>query len=97
LRWRAGAGFVVAGFAPPVFAGRSPRSSFTRARESIFPCVEGCTSSDLSDLITGFGGAFVRSRFAGSARRTGALPADGVLIGFLLSLIVVKIWLTCVE
>ena len=51
-------------------------------------------SSVISDRITGLGGALVRSRFAGSARRTGALPVDGVLIGFLLSLIVVKIGLT---
>jgi hypothetical protein len=51
-------------------------------------------SSALSDRITGFGGALVLSRLVGSARRTGALPADGVLMGVLLSLIVVKIRLT---
>jgi hypothetical protein len=59
-------------------------------------CARGA-SSVLSDRITGFGGAVVLSRLVGSARRTGALPAAGVLIGFLLSLIVVKVWLTRFE
>ena len=40
--------------------------------------------------IWAFGGATVRSRLAGSVRRTGALVAVRVSPGFLVSLIVVK-------
>ena len=61
----------------------------------VFATLALALSSVGSGLNVGFGGALVRSRRAGSARRTGALPVAGVLIGFLLSLIVVKIGLAC--
>lgn len=51
----------------------------------------GCGFMSVSARIMDFGGGLDLSRFVWSGRRTGALPVAGVLVGFLLSLIVVKI------
>ena len=105
LRWRVPAGlFALAGlvllgalllvYGVDLLLGLLSRAGLSAGAFAVW--LRGA-SSVFSDRMTGLGGALVLSRLVGSARRTGALPADGVLMGFLLSLIVVKVWLTRFE